>query len=115
MEHLTIPKVLLKECVERFYEDLNNRYKSQGMKRTADGLYPAKDFPFSLEYISNQVNHGEDSYLFELAARGRKFEDIDKAAEEVMQIAEKLDFSVAEALLFMKHLETLFLTSPVKY
>ncbi|SEJ35542.1 hypothetical protein SAMN05660742_10687 [Propionispira arboris] len=115
MEHLSIPKILLQECVERFYQDLDKTYQSQGLKKNNAGLYPAKDFHFSMEYINNQVDHGEDSYLFELAARGRQFDDINKAAEDVMQIIKKMDFSVAEALLFMKFLETLFLTSPVKY
>lgn len=105
-------KQRIKEFQDNFRQDINRSTEAVIPK---EGLIPAREMPFSLSYIQDQVNRGEDSLMFELIARGRDVEDVENAAEEVVKIMEQQEFTIAETLLFLKLLEEMALASPLKY
>lgn len=116
MRNIKVPITCLKDRIKEFHDkfrqDINRSTETVIPK---EGLIPAREVPFSLSYIQDSVNRGEDSLMFELIARGREVEDIESAAEEVVKIMEKQEFTIAETLLFLKLLEEMALASPLKY
>lgn len=116
MKFIKVPLILFNERVEEFQKNLRQDINRSTETILRDGeLIPAKELMFSLDYVKDVTKRGENGIMFELVARGRKVEDVENAAEEVVKIVENQQFTVAESLLFLQHIEEMILTSPVKY
>lgn len=104
----------LKEALEKIRRDLVNM---NPQNITQDGLISNRAAAWSLEYINSRSADEENwnDTLFSLMIRNREREDLEKTAEAVISIFERQNFTVSEALLFMKYLESLVLASPVNF
>jgi hypothetical protein len=118
MNYIKIPQQIIEkrrhEYIEKVQHDLELCEDAKTEKLPAGQLLSNREFIFSLGYIDAQAR-STDGVLFDLIVRNRNIEDVQKAAEDVVEIIENQKFTVAEALLFIKHLEGMILASQVKY
>lgn len=77
-------------------------------------LLSNRAFIVTSDYLNERAKDGE-GVMFDLIARNREIEDVANAAEEIIKIIEGQRFTIAESLLFLKHLEGMILASPMKY
>ncbi len=103
-----------REAMEKIRADLA-RLESQNI--TQEGLLSNRAVSWNLDYIKACSTHSDDEgdTLFPLMVRNRELEDLQKTAEAVVSILEEQNFTISDALLFLKHIESLVLASPVKY
>ena len=109
-----IIKEYQKEAIEKIRKDLQN---VDCKNVTQEGLLSNRAAAWGLEFISSCSKEDETggNTLFPLIVRNRKLNDLEKAAEATVKILEEQHFTVSEALLFLKHIESLVLASPVNY
>jgi len=117
---VTIPSNVIKhyqdEVLEKIRSDLSNPNYQQDTN-FAGGLLSNRSAAWNLDFIkacSTNDQTGGDA-LFTLIVRNRTIEDLQETAEAMVSIMQKQNFTVSEALLFLKHLESLVLASPVNY
>lgn len=115
---VNIPSFIIKqyqdEALAQIRKDLSNvNYQNVAEK----GLLSHRAAAWNLDYINSCSRNDETGgdTLFQLIVRNRELEDLQKTAEAVVSIFQDQKFTVSESLLFLKHIESLVLASPVKY
>jgi len=117
---VSIPAAVIKqyqeESLEKIRKDLSNLdYKKD--TNLAAGLLSNRAAAWGLSFIEGCTKNDETGgdALFPLIVRNRTLEELQETAEAVVLTFQEQNFTVSEALLFLKHLESLILASPVDY
>lgn len=118
MNYMRAPQEVIarrrQEYLDNVRKDMNAFPQPQDLRVPEGELLSNRDFPTTLGYIKAQAK-SDDGVMFDLMARNREPENIEKAAEEVIKIIESQEFTVSEALLFLNYVEGMVLASPVSY
>lgn len=110
---IEVPAAVVKACIKRFNADLEAVTTAYGIVKNKRGLYPPDTFRLDLNEIVESVKKGESTFDLHLKLRGRSGSDIENAAEEVMQVMRRQDFSVTEAQVFLRYVSDLVNAAPL--
>lgn len=115
---VNIPSFIIKQYQDEALAKIRKDLSNINYQNTAEnGLLSNRAAAWSLDYINSCSKNEETggNTLFPLIVRNRKLEELQKTAEAVVSIFQEQNFTVSESLLFLKHIESLLLASPVKY
>jgi hypothetical protein len=107
-----LPKWAAKELSKKERKTASRYFKKYGISDRKSELAPAKEFTPPLGYIMNPGDN--DGYLAQFLFRGHKETNIVNAVEDVIKIMEKQQFSMGEALMFLRFVEQISLSSQLK-
>lgn len=111
MAMMYLPKWAAKKR-DKEAKELTRRYFQKYGRPTKTKLAPAAEFTPPLGYILNPGD--EDGYLSQLTLRGHGEEDIINAVREVIHLMKRQNFTVGEAMMFLRFVEQISLSSPLK-
>lgn len=118
MSYIKIPSEIITRRIREYHKNIQKDFAEfpnpPEMNVPEGQLLSNRKFPSTLAYIKTREQN-EDGVMFDLMARNREPENIEKAAEDVVKIIESQEFTVAEALMFLNHIEGMVLASPVSY
>jgi hypothetical protein len=105
---------LEQEALEKIRNDLG---RASLLNLNPDGLMSHRAAAWNFDYLKTCAADKDfgDDLIFLMMVRNREREDLEKAAEAVVDIFQKERFTVSEALLFMKHIEGIVMASPVNF
>ena len=106
-----LPKWAAKER-DKEVKALTRRYFQKYGRPKKGKLAPAEEFTPPLGHILNPGD--EDGYLAQLMLRGHEEEDIINAVREVIRLMKRQNFTVGEVMMFLRFVEQISLSSPLK-